>query len=471
MLETTGVDQSHPLKLRYAIFATDAIVLIAATIMAFQLRFDELVSPGTLFGPIQIIGSFTPPLWLVVLVYLGAYDRRVIGLGLSEYGRILQSAVVVLLLISLISFLGKFDTSRAYVILVVPFGVLGLLIERWLWRRVILRNRRQGKGLRRTLVIGSKADCADVTTAFSERPWAGYLAVDEMRGPVEQEARESEFEAWLDAVMARIEESDVACIALTPSSGLDGTMIRDLSWRMEGRGLDLLLNSALGPVTGPRLTLRVATGLPYVHLDEVSLRTSQRVAKRAFDLVGGSAILILLSPLLFLLAIVSLLAQGRPVFFTQSRAGLDGKPFRIFKFRTMSRDAEQRRGEMVGESSNGPIVKAEHDPRVTGYGRFLRRWSLDELPQLFNVLTGQMSLVGPRPHPFDDVSRYGQRDHRRLLAKPGMTGLWQVAGRSDLSWDDAIELDLIYIENWTFTGDIAILARTAQAVLLRQGAY
>lgn len=471
MLRSVDFDQSRPLRLRYAIFASDAVVLIIATIIAFQLRFDEVESLGTLFGPIQVMGSLTPPLWLFVLVYLGAYDRRVIGLGLSEYGRVMQSAVVVLVLISVISFLGKFDTSRAYVILAIPLGLAGLLLERWLWRRVILRNRRKGNGLRRTLVIGSETDCRGLAAAFTDRPWAGYSAVDEMRGPVDLGSHDGGVREWLDAVMLRIQESNVACIALTPTSGLDGTLIRDLSWRMEGQGLDLLLNSTLGPITGPRLTLRVATGLPYVHLDEVSLRTSQRFAKRAFDLVVGSAVLVLLSPLLLILALVSLVAQGHPIFFAQMRAGLDGKPFRIYKFRTMSHDADERRGEILGSANNGPIVKAEHDPRVTRYGRFLRRWSLDELPQLFNVLAGQMSLVGPRPHPFDDVSRYGHRDHRRLLAKPGMTGLWQVAGRSDLSWNDAIELDLIYIENWTFIGDIAILMRTAQAVLLRQGAY
>jgi len=144
----------------------------------------------------------------------------------------------------------------------------------------------------------------------------------------------------------------------------------------------------------------------------------------------------------------------------------------MWKFRTMVRDADQQR-EALRESSgdDGPIVKFVDDPRVTPVGRFLRRWSLDELPQLFNVLRGDMSLVGPRPHPFDDVERYRSSDVRRLLAKPGMTGLWQVAGRSDLSWEDSVELDLLYIENWSVLADVAILLRTIQAVLTRSGAY
>lgn len=459
------------MRIRYAIFLTDALVLIGATILAFQLRFDELSTPETLFGPIQIIGSLTPPLWLLTLVYLGAYDRRVIGLGLGEYGRVMQSAVIVLLLIAVISFFGKFDTSRAYVILAVPIGLAGLLIERWLWRRFILRRRRRGKGLRRTLVVGSTDDFEALAEAFAARPWAGYTPVGNIGGPPPGSLAPNQTEAWLHELVSEVDRSHASCIALTPSSRVEGSMIRDLSWRIEGRGLDLLLSSTLGAVTGPRLTLRVATGLPYVHLDEVGLRVSQKSAKRVFDVVIGGALLVLLSPILLLLAILGLIVQGRPVFFSQMRAGIDGEPFAIYKFRTMSRDADQRRNEIRVDDTQGPIAKAMEDPRVTPYGRFLRRWSLDELPQLINVVAGHMSLVGPRPHPFDDVDRYEMRDYRRLLAKPGMTGLWQVAGRSDLSWNDAIELDLIYIENWTFIGDIAILARTVQAVFLRQGAY
>jgi len=189
--------------------------------------------------------------------------------------------------------------------------------------------------------------------------------------------------------------------------------------------------------------------------------------------VAGSAIgLIVLSPILLIISMIIAVSSGPPVFYRQRRAGLDGRPFEIWKFRTMRRDADGLRDQLREESqADGPILKIVNDPRVTPFGRFLRRWSLDELPQLLNVLGGSMSLVGPRPHPFDDVEEYDSRDYRRLIAKPGMTGLWQVAGRSDLSWDDAIELDLLYIENWSFIGDIAILARTVQAVVSRSGAY
>jgi len=216
----------------------------------------------------------------------------------------------------------------------------------------------------------------------------------------------------------------------------------------------------------------VATGLPFVHLDEVGLSLSQRTTKRALDLVGSALTLIVLSPILVLIALAVLVTSGRPIFFGQPRAGFRGQLFRMWKFRTMRPDADQQKEELRQAADlDSPMVKIPNDPRITPIGRFLRRWSLDELPQLFNVLLGNMSLVGPRPHPTDDIERYRETDSRRLLAKPGMTGLWQVAGRSDLTWEDAVELDLIYIENWSLLGDIAILARTVQAVLTRSGAY
>jgi exopolysaccharide biosynthesis polyprenyl glycosylphosphotransferase len=277
---------------------------------------------------------------------------------------------------------------------------------------------------------------------------------------------------WMDELMHRVNTDHIMCIALAPSCGLSGADIRELSWRIEGRGIDLLISSALGAVTGPRLSLRVATGLPFMHLDEVGLGITKRAVKRTMDITVSALALVLLSPVLLVISLLVLFTSGSPVLFSQDRAGQRGELFRMWKFRTMVRDADDQRAVLREISgSDEPIAKFVDDPRVTPIGRFLRRWSLDELPQLFNVLRGDMSLVGPRPHPVDDVERYRSSDVRRLLAKPGMTGLWQVAGRSDLSWEDAVELDLLYIENWSVLADVAILLRTVQAVLTRSGAY
>lgn len=460
-------------NVRIAILFTDALALIIATTIGFVTRFSFAELSTSLTGPIQLVGTIAPALWLAVLILIGSYEQRVVGLGLTEYGKILQSALWMVALVSIVSFLGKFDTSRAYVLLAIPIGTALLLADRWLWRRWLLRKRNQGRELQSTIVIGNTEDRGRISEALTQRRWAGYKVVAEFDQPTMNASGESDASgAWMDDLMDRVNSEQIMCIALAPSCGLSGADIRELSWRIEGRGIDLLISSALGAVTGPRLSLRVATGLPFMHLDEVGLGATKRGVKRLMDIAVSATALVILSPVLLIISLIVLLSSGTPVFFSQDRAGQRGQIFRMWKFRTMVRDADQQR-EALREASDtdGPIAKFVDDPRITPVGRFLRRWSLDELPQLFNVLRGDMSLVGPRPHPIDDVERYRSSDARRLLAKPGMTGLWQVAGRSDISWDDAVELDLLYIENWSVTADVAILLRTVQAVLTRSGAY
>ena len=463
-----GVDRvDDPETLKYRILATDAAIILLATVLALFVRFGDSVTSQTPFGSIQIVGTLLPIFWLLVLIFMGAYDRRNLFVGLAEYSRVVLSAVIVLAVVATVSFLFKFDTSRAYVLVTIPVGMVGLLIERWLWRRRLLNRRRRGIGLARTLIVGDADERASLLQSMTERPWAGYAVVDELDRPTEPQ----EWPEWFDLLTHRLKASAATALALAGSSASDAAFVRELSWRIEGEGVDLLVGAGVGTTTGPRVTLRVASGLPLLHLDEVALRNTQRVAKRTLDLAGAVAGLILLSPMFLLISVAIVASSGRPVFFRQRRAGRDQHTFRMWKFRTMIDGADAHRARLrEQEGQDGPTFKADNDPRITPVGRFLRRWSLDELPQLLNVLNGTMSLVGPRPHPLDDVERYGDRDLRRLIAKPGMTGLWQVAGRSDLTWDASIELDLLYIENWTFIGDLAILARTVQAVLTGSGA-
>lgn len=461
-----SVSVTNPDTLKYRILATDAVTIIAATGLAFTVRFGETAAPATLIGPIQIVGTLLPIFWLVVLIFMGSYDRRTLFVGLTEYSRVVMSAVVVLSVVATVSFLFKFDTSRAYVLITIPVGLLALLLERYLWRRWLLAQRRKGQGLACTLVIGDETECASLAEQMEERPWAGYRAVGSIPRP-----HYGEWDPWFRSLTTRLEQSNATALALAGSSASDATFVRELSWHIEGEGIDLLVGAGVGGTTGPRVSLRVASGLPLLHLDEVALRNTQRVAKRTLDLVGAALGLIILSPILAVISLAIPLTSGWPILFGQQRSGRNQHTFHMWKFRTMVRNADALRHELREESgSNGPIFKADNDPRITPVGRFLRRWSLDELPQLVNVLAGDMSLVGPRPHPLDDVERYGARDLRRLIAKPGMTGLWQVAGRSDLTWDASIELDLLYVENWSFLGDLAILARTLQAVIRGSGA-
>lgn len=457
-----------PGLLKYRILATDAVIIVIATLLAYGVRFGVDPVPNSLVGPIQVVGTLLPVFWLLVLIFMGAYDRRALFVGLTEYSRVVLSAVIVLAVVSTVSFLFKFDTSRAYVLVTIPVGVLGLLLERYIWRRRLIRKRLGGVGLAPTVVVGEQEERTSLLDAMQERPWAGYRPVSTLDRPTDPAA----WDSWFRQLDEELESTGATALALAGSSASDAVFVRELSWHIEGAGVDLLVGAGVGTTTGPRVTLRVASGLPLLHLDEVALGNTQRVAKRTLDLVGASIGIVVLSPLLLVIGLAVLLTSGRPIFFRQRRAGRDQSVFRMWKFRTMVNDADAQRDALrETHGSVGPTFKTADDPRVTPIGKFLRRWSLDELPQLFNVVVGEMSLVGPRPHPLDDVERYEDRDLRRLIAKPGMTGLWQVAGRSDLSWDASIELDLLYIENWTFVGDLAILARTVQAIIQGAGAH
>jgi len=460
-------------KTQFLILGSDALCLIVATALAFVFRFgEETTSIATVVGPIQFVGSLIPIFWLTILIILGAYDHRVLFLGLSEFSRLVQSGIIVLAVISTFSFLLKFDTSRAYVLVTIPMGLISLAATRYLWRRKVLRDRGKGVGLAPTVICGTTFDSTELALAMKERPWAGYRVVAQIPGPPENLNNVDEVGVWIGRVVETLESEKAQALALAGSAGSHGDLVREISWRIEGKDIDLLVEAGLGRTSGPRVTLRVASGLPLLHLDEVALRHTQRFAKRSLDIVGSFFGLLVISPILAVVGLVVLLSSGWPIYFRQKRLGRGGEIFSMWKFRTMVKNADSLKEDLRQQSENpdSPTFKLEGDPRITKVGGFLRRWSLDELPQLFNVLSGEMSLVGPRPHPLDDAERYQESDSRRLIAKPGMTGLWQVAGRSDLSWDQSLELDLIYIENWTFIGDLAILARTFKAVIEGRGA-
>ena len=266
-------------------------------------------------------------------------------------------------------------------------------------------------------------------------------------------------------------ESKASAVALAPADDTPGGALRQLAWRLEGRPIDLLIAPGMLDIAGPRLTVRPVAGLPLLHLDEAVLSRPQRLAKRSLDLMVGILMAIILSPVMIICALTVRLTSHGPVIFRQTRIGKGGKTFTMLKFRTMHNNADALRQELRElHDQDDPMFKLMNDPRITTPGKFLRRWSLDELPQLFNVLGGSMSLVGPRPHPIDDVGRYKADAYRRLALKPGLTGLWQVEGRSDLDWEQALQLDVYYVERWSLSGDLILLARTIRAVVQGRGA-
>ncbi|MET4003012.1 exopolysaccharide biosynthesis polyprenyl glycosylphosphotransferase [Arthrobacter sp. UYCu511] len=248
--------------------------------------------------------------------------------------------------------------------------------------------------------------------------------------------------------------------------------MRQLGWALSTSGTDLILAPALTDIAGPRIHTRPVAGLPLIHVTTPRLEGGKRVAKRLFDMSLSGILLLFFAPLMALVAVFIKGDSRGPVFFKQDRVGVLGEPFRMYKFRSMGVDAEARLPELQTDNDgSGLLFKLKSDPRVTRVGAILRRFSIDELPQLINVLNGEMSLVGPRPPLPAEVADYEDHVRRRLLVKPGLTGLWQVSGRSNLSWQDSVRLDLYYVENWSMTGDMVILIRTIRAVLQRDGAY
>ena len=407
-------------------------------------------------------------LWLGMLALRGSYDQRVIGLGTDEIRRIVSATLSTFAVVAGVSYLLRADISRAYAFFSLPLGLILIISTRFLWRGWLYRRRARHEFMHRTVVVGSGPSRTDLEAHLARDSYAGYLVVGRHASP---ESPSHGLPDWLDGLDEVLENTHAEAVAVTPSATITGDAIRQLAWRLEGRGVDLLIAPTMMDITGPRLSVRPAAGLPLLHLDEAVLSRSQRVAKRALDVCGSALLTIILSPVMLFCAIGVRLTSKGPALFRQTRIGRGGADFTMLKFRTMVQNADAQREALREEhDQDHPLFKLTDDPRITPIGRFLRRWSLDELPQLLNVIGGSMSLVGPRPHPLDDVHRYELEAYRRLALKPGLTGLWQVEGRSDLTWPEALQLDLYYVERWSLSGDVVLLARTVRAVLQGRGA-
>ncbi len=372
-----------------------------------------------------------------------------------------------------VSYLGKFEITRGFVIVALPLGLVLLLLGRLLTRQWVQRQRLHGHLRHRVVVVGDHAAATALAAQLAREPYAGFSLVGVCL-PVGSAGETPEglpvlggIEETLDVV--RRHGADT--VAVAASSDVAPDLVRRLAWSLEGSGVDLVVAPAVTDVAGPRIAVRPVGGLPLLYVDEPTFTGGTRVLKRGIDLVGAGIGLLLLSPLLLGVAAAIRLTSKGPALFRQTRIGKDGAEFRVVKFRTMYSDAETRRAELShANETDGLLFKIADDPRITPLGRALRRASIDELPQLLNVVRGDMSLVGPRPLPVKD-SDFEGHVRRRLLARPGITGLWQVSGRSDTSWDDAVRLDLYYVENWSLSLDLAILMRTVLAVFRGEGAY
>lgn len=422
--------------------------------------------------------------WWVALGLSGSRDMRVLGYGPEEYKRVTSASLWLFGGIAVLSYVLQLETARGYVAVALPLGLVCLLVGRKLLRGTLIRERQSGHAVRRVLLVGASQSVRHLHLQLGRHPEAGYQPVaayvtdpDIAAGgsgrlphglfmPVARRSPD------LDGVLAAVEESAADAVVVSGGASLDPSALRQLGWALTTREVGMVMAPALTDIAGPRIHTQPVAGLPLIHVTTPRLDGPKGLAKRGFDLAATLTLLALLAVPMLVIALWVKLDSPGPVIFRQTRIGRAGEPFRMMKFRSMVVDAETQLTKLdVKNEGNGPLFKLRDDPRVTRFGRFIRRHSLDELPQLFNVLGGSMSLIGPRPPLPQEVERYDKFAHRRLLIKPGITGLWQVSGRSDLSWDDSIKLDLYYVENWSMIQDLIILIRTVGAVATRNGAY
>ena len=453
------------------VITADGLCALASGLLALKLRFVGGGNPPSRYVALSL---GLPLIWLGIVALTGGYDSRFIGVGTDEYRRVLNAGVTLTAAVAILAYATKTDLARGYVVVALPCLTLSNLIARFVLRKRLHRLRRMGSCMRRVVAVGHTPVVADLATELRRETYHGLSVVAAcVAGPEgDSEVNGIPLVGGLRNVAKVVERYDADTVAVLACPEMSGVRLRELAWELEKTGTDLCVAPALLDVAGPRTTIRPVAGLPLLHVDHPEFTGGKQVVKDAFDKVLGVSALALLAPVFIAVAISIRLADGGPALFKQTRVGKDGRAFTVYKFRTMVLDAEDRKSQLaVSNEKDGVLFKIRNDPRITGIGATLRRWSVDELPQLINVVRGDMSLVGPRPALPDEAARYGDYVRRRLAVKPGITGLWQVNGRSDLSWEESVRLDLRYVENWSLVLDLQILWKTGSAVLGGSGAY
>jgi exopolysaccharide biosynthesis polyprenyl glycosylphosphotransferase len=463
---------------------TDAIVIVWVVIAVQLLRFGLDADPTIVAEDLASIdlSYWTISLALIAawITILGVYktrDYRVVGAGTLEYKRVADASIRLFGIVAIAAFLLKVDLARGYVLLAFPAGIAVLLFTRWLWRQWLSVQRSKGRFTSRLILVGTYLSNEAIRTELRRVRAAGYDVVAMWVPQVPANAASlSEIMVFSgDApILSAMIASGADTVAVTNSDVLGADGVRSLSWSLEPGHQHLILAPNLTDVSGPRVHMRPVAGLPLIHVETPRYEGAKQFTKRGFDiLASGAAIAVLSIPMLVIAMLVRLSSEG-PALFRQQRVGKNGESFTMLKYRSMVTDAEDRLQALIDHertAGNSVLFKLREDPRVTPVGKFMRRFSLDELPQLFNIFLGHMSVVGPRPPLAKEVEEYEDHVHRRFLVKPGLTGLWQVSGRSDLSWEDSVRLDLYYVENWSLAGDFVLVWRTLKAVLRREGAY
>ncbi|SBS75848.1 Exopolysaccharide biosynthesis polyprenyl glycosylphosphotransferase [uncultured Mycobacterium sp.] len=460
----------------------DLAGVVLAVGLAQWLRFG--LSPTELaykYTNYLVVSVAIAVIWMTALSINHSRSPRIIGCGAEEYRRVWVGTASIFGGVAIISMLFKLEIARGYLVMALPAGLAFLALGRWAARRMVVRARQKhGRYITRVIVVGSAPAVRDLTRSLARERWSEYAVVGAC---IPGAGSRTELDVpGVGAIPTFGDEANVVgavtatnsqAVAITATERLDGRGIRNLSWELEKLNIDLLVSPGVVDIAGPRLQMRPVSGLPLIHVEKPQYHGAKRFQKRLFDTLFAGMVLLCGLPVLVAIAIAIKLTSKGPIFYRQERIGLDGEPFEMIKFRTMVDGADRLLGELteMNECDGGVLFKMRSDPRITPVGRFLRKYSLDELPQFINVSKRDMSVVGPRPPLASEVKSYDDHARRRLLVRPGITGLWQVSGRSDLSWEDSVRLDLFYVENWSMISDLLIAVKTVRAVLSHRGAY
>jgi exopolysaccharide biosynthesis polyprenyl glycosylphosphotransferase len=451
------------------IVIADFSVAIVAAIAAVGVRFGTNANSRYL-----ILSLILPLLWVVTVRIFGGYERRFLGTGSDEFRRVLNAGLSLTGALALISYAVNNELSRAYLVISMQVIVVLDLVIRLVLRKRLHRLRRAGLCMSTVVAVGHESAVGQLISELRREPHHGLevVAVCLPSTSIANQVAGVPVIGDLDEAANVVRKVEAGTVAVLPCPEMDGVKLRTLAWELEKTGTELCVAPALLDVAGPRTTVRPTAGLTLLHVDHPQLSGPRQVVKDLFDRTSAAFGLLVLSPLLLATAMAIRLSDPGPALFTQTRVGKGGEPFKIYKFRTMVVDAEARLAEIRAQNeSDGVLFKMRRDPRITALGARLRKWSVDELPQLINVLRGEMSLVGPRPALPEEAAKYADHVRRRLVVKPGLTGMWQVNGRSDLSWDETVRLDLRYVENWSFVLDLQILWKTLSVIVHGSGAY
>ncbi len=455
----------------------DLAMIVAATLLATAGR--DWLSPvlpvhGNVEGAVTNVAPYILVIWVVALTAMGAYSADLFGAGVDEYKVVIQATMVTAALTGIGCFLTRFPLPRGFFLLLFLIANPLLMLGRWALRRGLYGLRQRGRLCRRVLVAGTSSHIEEIAAVLTREAWLGYEVVGCLT-PTGLEGHETGMVPTLGRVgdvreLVKAHKADIVFLAGGASES--AAEVRQIVWDLERSGVEIIVAPSVTDVARERITVRPVAGLPLVHLAAPRTLAASRVSKRVFDFLCSTLGLLLISPLLLVVAAWIKLYDGGPVFYKQTRVGRDGQIFDCMKFRSMVINADQLLDELRHHNDFDDVLfKLKDDPRITAPGRFLRRFSIDELPQIWNVVRGDMSLVGPRPPLEAETLRYTPEMMRRMRVRPGITGLWQISGRSDLTWSETVRLDLYYVDNWSMLQDLVILMRTVSVVFTGRGAY